>query len=209
MKIKSRQSTIKPWSATRIMARELVLEMIEKVMLPPAQEEGEVWSIPDQEKVDSLPVASIQESIETFSVPVLGEKSSNMKKMAQQDIRIMILQNKKKAELRKEEIRKEQQVESDMVRTAENMELALRREEEKSSRLQRGRDQREALLEDIRKKTEEAKQRMQRRLEQDLVLKVEREIRLQRAGRQQMELLEKHHKMEWNKRIRAGAEPRR
>ena len=96
-----------------------------------------------------------------------------------------------------------------MVRTAENMELALRREEEKSSRLQRGRDQREALLEDIRKKTEEAKQRMQRRLEQDLVLKVEREIRLQRAGRQQMELLEKHHKMEWNKRIRAGAEPRR
>ena len=209
MKIKSRQSTIKPWSATRIMARELVLEMIEKVLLPPTQEEGEVWSIPDQEKVDSLPVASIQESIETFSVPVLGEKSSNMKKMAQQDIRIMILQNKKKAELRKEEIRKEQQVESDMVRTAENMELALRREEEKSIRLQRGRDQREALLEDIRKKTEEAKQRMQRRLEQDLVLKVEREIRLQRAGRQQMELLEKHHKMEWNKRIRAGAEPRR
>ena len=83
MKIKSRQSTIKPWSATRIMARELVLEMIEKVLLPPTQEEGEVWSIPDQEKVDSLPVASIQESIETFSVPVLGEKSSNKKKMAQ------------------------------------------------------------------------------------------------------------------------------
>ena len=42
MKIKSRQSTIKPWSATRIMARELLLEMIEKVLLPPTQEEGEV-----------------------------------------------------------------------------------------------------------------------------------------------------------------------
>ena len=117
--------------------------------------------------------------------------------MAQQDIRNMIIQNKKKALQKREENKREQQLESDMVKTAEIIELAVRREEERSSRLQRGRDQREALLEDIKKKTEEAKLRMIRRMEQELVLTIERERRLERAGRQQMETLEKLHKMDW------------
>ena len=99
IKVQSRQSTLKPWSGTRLMARELIMEVIRKVLAPPTKEEGNVVPapVPYQEGGDRSPLAPTQEITRTSQMPAQGEKSSNKKMMAQQ--------------------------ESDMVKTAENIEL--------------------------------------------------------------------------------------
>ena len=199
------QSTLKPWSKTKLMAREIILDLSDEIV------EGKKAPIAPDELVEEQ-----EEQVDSKEEPG-GEKPSPMppqereeesqvrergiKKIIQQDIRDMIKRKKINAEQVKEGKRKEQLENEELVTIAREMESEQKKEEERTKRIQRAQWQKETLLEDIRKKTEEARLRMSIRRNEVKLRDLEREKRLNRAGAQKrktLEDLEKMHMMDWD-----------
>ena len=112
----------------------------------------------------------------------------------------MIKRKKIIAEQVKEGKRKEQLEDEELIIIAREIEIEHEKEQNKNKRIQRAQMQKEALLEDIRKKTDKAKQRMSLMINQTTWKELEREKRLIRAGAQKRKTLEalvRLHEMDW------------
>ena len=85
----------------------------------------------------------------------------------------------------------------ELLELARKVEESMGREQERAARLRRAGEQKQALLKDIRMKTDMAKGNFSNRKQQELQQKIQKEKRLRRAGLQKIETLERIHRMEW------------
>ena len=125
------------------------------------------------------------------------EKQENIKKITQ-DIRVVLERNKRRAIETREERRREHLAEKELVALTVSTEKEYRDQEARTKRRERAAEQQKHLLEDIKVKTQQAKQRMSERTAEREEREMERERRLKRAAEQRMRTLENIHMMDWS-----------
>ena len=110
----------------------------------------------------------------------------------------MLERNKMRAMEIREERRMEQIAEKELVALAVSTEEQHREQEARTKRRGRAAEQQKHLLEDIKTKMQQAKQRMNERTAEREESEMERERRLERAAEQRMRTLEEIHRMDWS-----------
>ena len=183
----SKQTKLQLWSGERLMSRDLVVEMARA-----AVEESELRE-EERTKAERTEV-TLEESPKVLPVVVEQPKHQRARRAKKvvnkqetrprdimttkpQDIRDMVRRNKEKAKRIRQE-KKEQ--------------------EARDERKRRATEQRRQLLEDIKTKTEHAKQRLKKKTRERELQELEKEKRLRRAGVQRTQTLVEIHRMDWS-----------
>ena len=203
---KSRQSKLIPWSGNKLMAREMVMEVLGAAWESMKATKVEEVIAREQEK-ETASVARRAEEVEVQMEMTAKSKTKpkknkkiepkDLRRTATQDIRSVLERNREQAKRNREERVREREEGELLIRIADETEQKYKEQEARSERRKRAANQQKQLLQDIRIRAERAQIRLLDNQKEEIERSIGREQRRTRAEEQRAKTLERIHKMDW------------